>query len=586
MKQKIHALLMVLSLFGSSIFAQSASAQFREEVATLENMYESRARTVLNTVLRPHEYSLVVSAEIERDEAKLGKIKDEYERNYLPGMPGMGSMDSLPVSNQIHELKSKIDIHIVLANTVPKEKEETIRSVIKMKLHLDESSGDTIALSRALLPIENPEKQISTLPELSWKMWTLILILSLLALAGLLMFLHKRQSGQSEKDAAKEATPLPEPVPAAAEAKAEEKPDMSALLQVDPAEVLYEQKKQMISFSTQYPEATIRALTEYFQKGHENEIVLMCESFGWELSKKIFAGFSPRIWGKVGHHVMTREKAPSVTDFQKALESCYKVVLSRYLEMGDADQTNPFGFIWKLNANDRRRLLDNETSFNLALICVNSDREQMGELLTAVSDQMQEAVTIQIARLQSVPQESIRTSSEFLLKKLKQIQENPEVRMEGSALAADLLRSLPPEKELQLFERLMAENPGEADGIRRHILIYSDIVHVPSEVIAEISSLIEIGTFVDSMRNGYPGVREHILRSMPPKRAAMIEKDLYIEAPHFSARLGAKAQREVIEQITTVLKIKGIELTQLIPGQNVQEVASAISSEEGRVEAA
>jgi flagellar motor switch protein FliG len=556
------------------VLTPPAFSQFREEMAVLETHYENRARTVLNTVLRPFEYSLVVAVQIEKDEPRLNKIQEEYEKNYLPGMPGTGSFDSLPITNQIHELKSRVDIHLVLAPTVSKEKEDTVRSLLKIKLHLDEQAGDSITVARSPLPIEVPQEDLpSKLPELSWKMWALILILALLGLAGLMLYLSRRNEKSKEKGltSPSEIPKEEKPPQTSAVESAEAAQDEEDVQKIDPSELLYEQKRQMLSFASQYPEATVRALSEHFAKSHERDILLMCESFGWELSKKLFAGFSPRLWGRLGHLIITRDKAPSSKDYQKALETCYRVVLARYLELGERDQSNPFGFVWKLNSNDRAKLLGNESPFSLALICVNSNKDQMTELLDSVPEDLQEAITLQIAQLQSVAQDSIRASCDILLKKLKTIQENPEMRTEGPALAAELLRALPAEKELQFFEKLRLENPRDAESVRRALLMYPDLVHVPSDIINEMGAMIDVKVFANALRLGYPEVKTHILRSLPPKRAAMVEMDLSLKVEHFTIKDSAKAQRELAKSAMTMLRARGLELGQVLPKDDLRE---------------
>jgi flagellar motor switch protein FliG len=552
-----------MSILCIGLLMQSqAHAQFREEMGTLETMYEGRARAVLNTVLRPFEYSVVVAVDIERDEARLSKIQEEYGKNFLPGMPEAGSLETMPVSNQLYDLKNRVDIHLILATTIPKEKEETLKALLKIKLHLDEQNGDSLTVARTTFPTLKEEPPADKLPEFSWKMWSLILILALLVLAGLLLYLYKRQNQKQEETKEK---PFEEKATDLEAGKAEKPATTDLALEIDPSELLYEQKKQLLSFTSQYPEATLRALTDYFQKGHEQDILLMCESFGWELSKKLFSGFSARIWGKMGHMLITREKVPSTAEFQKALQNCYRIVLARYLEMGEQDQTDAFGFVWKLSANDRRKLLEGESAFNLALMCVNADRDQMGELLNSISEDLQEAVTIQIARLHVVPQESIRNSSELLTKKLKTIQEHPEVRLDGSSLAADLLRSLSPEKELQLFEKLRFENPADAERVRRTYLLYPDMVHVPAELITEMGAMLDVNIFANALRSGYPEVKQYILKCLPPKRSKMVERDLELEMLHFTSKDAAKAQREISKLAMSLLMAKGLSLDQLLP---------------------
>lgn len=538
----------------------AAQAQFREEMATLETMYEARARAVVNTVLRPYEYSLVVAADIDRDETRLAKIQEEFEKDLLPGMPGGLNAENPAIANQLYELKNKIDIHLVLANKITKEKEETVSSLLKMKLHLDDKNGDTLTIARSDLPSATQDESPSKLPELSWKMWGMLTALMLLALSGLFYYFSKKQNSKAKDPVEAKPEPKAEDVAAAKQPEAEEKHELPSL---DPSEIMFEQKQQILSLSTKYPDATVNSLTDYFQKGHEKDVLLMCEAFGWEMSKKIFSGFSPRIWGRMGHLVITKQNHATATEMTAALENCSKVILKKFLEIGDTDTKNPFGFFWKLDSYDRSKLLANESATNIALICVHGDSTQVGELMDSLEPVMQEAVTICISKLQNYNDQQIKAVNDSLARKLKMIKENPETRANGIELVTDLLRSLPAEKEYSFFEKIMVENPDDAEKIRRTILMYADIQYVPAEVISEMSALLELDVVVTALRRNFPQVREHILKSLPPKKSYMIARDLELDVL-ISDKQVALSQREIVKTMSALLKAKNIELVQLL----------------------
>lgn len=541
-----------------SLFAQS---QFREEMATLETMYEERARSVVNTVLRPNEYSLVVAVDIDRDESRLAKIQEEFEKDLLPGMPGGLNSENPAIANQLYELKNKIDIHLVLSNKITKEKEETISSLLKMKLHLDDKNGDTLVIARSDLPTAMAEENASKLPELSWKMWGMLSALLLLVLSGLFYYLSKKQDPKKNINPEKE--PVQEKKSESNEKKQQMESPKSELPTIDPSEVMFEQKQQILSLSTKYPEATINSLNDHFQKGNEKDILLMCEAFGWELSKKIFSGFSPRVWGRMGHLVLQKKNTATIDEMSRAMENCSKVILKKFLEIGDADTKNPFGFIWKLNSYDRSKLLANESATNIALICAHGDSEQVSELMESLEPVMQEAVTISISRLQNYNDQQIKSVNDSLIRKLKVIQSNPETRANGIELVADLLRSLPAEKEQSFFEKIIFENPSDGEKIRRTMLTYSDIQFVPAEVISEMSALLELNIVVTALRKNFPAVREYILQSLPPKKSYMIARDLELSVLVSDKQI-AMSQREIVKTISALLKARNIELVQLL----------------------
>ncbi|MCK6596859.1 MAG: hypothetical protein L6Q37_00725 [Bdellovibrionaceae bacterium] len=570
----ISACLVVLLLVLSP-----AIAQFREEMATLETMYESRARAVVNTVLRPYEYSLVVAVDIDKDETRLAKLQEEFEKDLLPGMPGGINSENPAIANQLHEMKSKVDIHLVLANKITKEKEETISSLLKMKLHLDEKNGDSLTIVRSELPSEKEEVSATKLPELSWKMWGMITATILLLLSGLFFYLSRKTNKSDKKEDEKKdkeenvKPDLEKQKTDANEATAENK-DNDTLPELDPTEIMFEQKQQILSLASQYPEATIQALTEHFQKGHEHDVLYLCEAFGWELAKKIFAGFSPRIWGRMGHMLIAEQEKPDVNKMIKALEVCNKNILKKFLELGDVDSKNPFAFIWKLGSYDRSKLLANESAQNIALICAHGDSEQVGEIMESLDPITQEAVTVCISRLQSFNEQQTRAVNDSLIKKLKQLKENPEVKANGIEIVSDLLRALPAEKESAFFEKILLENPVDAEKVRRRILLYADIKYVPADIISEVSAMLDISVLVNALRKGNPETKEYILKALPPKKSYMIQRDLELDVS-ISDRQSALSQREIVKTITALLKAKNLELVELLKDSKYNKIVGS-----------
>lgn len=544
-------------------------AQFREEIGSLEDKYESRARAVLNTVLKPYEYSLVVAVDIDRDEERLKNLEGEYEKNLLPGMPGAAGYETPALANQLYELKTKVEVHLVVNETVSKERQETAGTLLKMKLRLEEKSGDTLTIIRSKLPSHTDEENpVEKLPELSWKMWVLIVVLGLLFLSGMFFYWSRRNTNQKKND--DEQTQDNKESPKKDKNEDEPVADQAVAatpfdIELDPSEILFESKQQILSLATQYPQATIQALNEHFQKGEENDILLMCESFGFEVAKKIFADFSPRIWGRLGFLLVQRTQIPKTTEYSQAVATCGRVILKKFLEIGQDDTKNPFGFIWKLNPSDRMKLLQGESPSNLAMVCLYSDKQQMADLFESITSDQQEAITMHIVRLEKVSDSVLKSVSDTLIKKLRVIKENPEMVTNGAAIAADLLKALAPEKELMFFEKMRIENPDQAEKVRRFTLMYADILYVPSDVIADMASLLDLNVIVMALRSGHDEVKGHILSSLPPKKALMIEKDLkYIEA-NPSAKQVAVAKRAIVSELMVILRARGIEIEQIIP---------------------
>lgn len=571
MKTRTWKLFVLLIVFLLSCL--QAQAQYREEVGALEELYEGRAKSALSSILNPQEYSVIVSVDIDRDQTRLKALEEEVEKSMLPGMPGMDSFSgSLPLQNQLHDLKSKVDIHVVMSDKLSKDKEETVKTLLKMKLHLDESNGDTLVVSRSRLAASD-EQYFPALPELSWKMWALVLIVSLLSLAGLVYAFQRKKESATDfnQNLTKEAIePVEKPSEAVAEADEEKsaagvpgRQVLNILEDLDPTEELFEKKKSILSIATQYPEATAKSLTEYFVK-HEQDVLLVCEALGWDISKKIFSGFSTRMWGRIGFLLMSRKEKPSLSQVAAALDNCHRVVLATFLELNEEDSHNPFMFIEKLTETDRKNLLSGESASEIAALCLYLDSNVMGSVIEQLPDQLQEAVTLHIARLKSVPHEVVQATAEKLAKKLKTIQAHKVHEMNGTQMAANLIRTMPAEKELTLLEKMHAESPQDAELVRQTILFYIDVPSIPGDVISEACGLIDMKVLANAMSSGHEAVAQYILKSLPSKKSMMIQKDISFLSAKISDKQIGLAQRELVMTIQAVLKSRDIDLKSLV----------------------
>lgn len=556
------------------LFGIEGQAQFREENSVLEQMYESRASEALKAILLPREFSVVVGVDIDQDEQRLSELEQELEKNNLPGMPGALNFDTLPITNKLYNLKQKVSIHVILGDTVGKDKEETVKSLLKVKLHLEDGAGDQILITRSKLPLDSSDAPVKKIPELSWKMWMLVLILALISLAGIIALVNRRREMSRAQEPNEDLNVPKEEKPAEAtkDMVAAEKVNENAEAHHNNEDLeVFEFKQKILTIAHQFPEASTRAMSDYFSAGHEEQVLFFMEDFGWELSKKLFSGLSPRIWGRLGYMFKSRTTPVSVKQYRAAIEDVFRHLMARFLELGSEDAKNPFAFIFKLNEQEKQRLLKNESASHLALICLHAENDQLGEIYDLLDRNTQEAVTLHLAKIENLPEEMIQAAVESLRLKLKAIQEHPEVKTDGPLFVAQLLRKLDAEKEFVIFEKMVAEHPDEAEKIRAMQLMYMDIDRVPQDIVAEAATFIEMNILVESLFHGYPNIREFILRSLPTKKARMVEKDLELPGFEVSPQQGAQAKRQLVHAVEKVMKSRNLTVQNLFKENSDRE---------------
>lgn len=534
MQQKFIFLIIVVML---TMMPGPASAQFLEETGTLESLYESRARGVLNSFLRPHEYTVVVSAELNRDDSKLEEYREKMELQYLPGLPIPSDPTLVPATNDLHSMKNKVTIDLVLNADVPPEKESLIKMVLASKLHLNTESGDVINVARANLPDLNPPPESpQLLPELTWKMWGFIVVLSLIALAAIVFWFHRRSTAPKaapHPDA--ERSPelsLNDPFAAQEAAREEDNKERAALADSAILEKeLEDLKDQLLFLVSQYPQISSKTVSEMLESSEE-DVIRVFEYLSWDLSRRIFSSVSPKIWSRLGNKVKTRTHTPTDTEYRDAIKNLYRSILARFLEAGaDKDETNPFGFLFRLTPYERSRLMSNEPVSSFAMIALFADGDDSSTLIQTAKPELQEQILLEIAKLQALPESAVLSLANSLKERLKLIKASPSVFADGPALAAKILRSYSAERELEIYRKMCAEDPVSADGIRRVIAQFDDIAIYPQELVSSVLSLLDIDQLVKALFGLQVDVRTPVMSMMPPKRAKMIERDL--ERPGF-----------------------------------------------------
>ncbi|NJL25144.1 MAG: hypothetical protein HC902_08185 [Calothrix sp. SM1_5_4] len=551
----------IIGLIFLLFLVNPAPAQFVEEIGTLESIYEARARAVLNSFLRPHEYTVVISAEIERDQKKLEEYREKMEMQFVPGLPIPADPSSVPATNDLHGMKNKITVNLVLNSDVSPEKEGLLKTVLASKLHLDESAGDSVVISRAKLPDNQPPPPTpSLLPEFSWKTWALIFLLALLAFAGLIFWLYSRRRDEPRAFEPKspEAQGTSDQAPAfSQEPEAERKQAGGDETSQSVALELAEAKDQLIYFASQYPTLSSKGVAELLDRNME-DVIRTFEFLSWDLSRRIFSGLTPSNWGRLGASVKQFSGKGTERECLQSLQRIYRHLLARFLESGaQKDDANPFSFVFRLNANERRELMLNEPASSFAIISLFCQEEELKQLLEGVKSDILDQLPAEMSRLESLPESDLFNLAQHLKANLKKIREAPSVFMDGAGLAAKILRSYSPDKEAAVYARMKTEDFAAAEKIRRLIVQFEDLPLYPVELVSSALSLVDVDDLARALFGLDEEARRHLIGLMPSKRGRMVERDLESSGFHPTDPEVSASRRIVSLKVEEILSMRG-----------------------------
>ncbi|QLY24800.1 hypothetical protein [Bdellovibrio sp. KM01] len=567
---------LVLALVLSSLVVK---AQYIEEIGSLESLYEVRARSVLNTILRPTEYTLVVSVELDRDEKKLKEFHEEAELQYLPGMPMMGDVPVAPMAaNKLHEMKAKTDISVVLSRNVSPEVEKVIRDLLVSKLHLDSTAGDAVNIRRIELPmdpkVQEPPKQ---LPELTWKTWVLVVILSLLAVAGLMFAVWRRsKNADAKKDIKENHEYIHEP-----DDKPDSKPEVVPPVVSAPADPVVAAKSEemvwdmdlesvrqhVIQIGTQYPQMASRAIAEYCLQGAEENTTYLMDFIGWDTAKHLFTEIPAMAWARMGRSVKERSGDPLPAQIEKGVRETYRALLASYIEHEMAeDEAGPFNFVLKLRDDQRTQILEKESAKNIAILCLHAPSEVTAGILATLEGDKKIRVMGELSRIEKIPHDVLQSVIQAFKQRVSEIRLKPEPRVDGATVLSKVIRGMSPEEEMNILTLFAVENPAELERVRRSILIFEDVALVPGDILSEVLGLFEVEMLYGAFFRCQRPVINAALSALPEKKAMILERELSDMAMIPSQKITAETRRKICLQIETILEYRSITMTDLIDG--------------------
>ncbi len=569
-----------------SLCGMPAQSQVLEEAVTLESIYESRARSFLNSLVRPGEYSVAVSAELDRNKKKLDEYREDLDLRFLPGLPLPGSPEMFPETNMLHEMKSVISVHVILDSKVSPEIEEIVKKVLSSKLKLDLEGGDTLNLSRAPLVKEEITKP-QILPDFTWKTWVLIVLIAALALAGFLVWLTRRREKQEEEEATKDRNqfdPVPHqflpPLPLMAnedESKEDgdegensdskaDKVTASKEPEITPEMIVAETTKVtdlILSAASQYPALTSQALNEMTTSDLVEDVVTLCEHLGWSVSSKLFNQVTHSNWGTLGAKLRTRKGNPGGLELLESLSRSYRMVMGKILELGgEHDDENPFSFLLKISEGERNDLLASESASNLAMIGLFL-KDQMADVMKGLAQENREKILVEMTRLEKLPAEAIRAASESVIRRLRLIQTNATVYMKGSRSVAQILKLLPADMETELVDSLFQNHPDGAVRLKVESVMFPDLISFPREIVSEALEGMETDVMVKALYGANNDFVVGFSENLPTKKANMVMSDVARPVRKPSPLEVGLARREIVKAVEQVMNDKKISLQSL-----------------------
>ena len=550
-------------LLGTLILHTAAFAQenvVKEESYALENLYQQKAHQTLDPLMNPDDYTIVVSASIKNDEAKLKEYHELIDRRFMPGLVINDPEGFSDEHNMLHGLKQKVEVQVILTDKVPADRDALVKDLLRSKLKLSEEMGDVINVSRAAQRAPASEVvSVKRLPEFTGKMIAFLVTLACILAASLALWYHRRREEKRMQESIMNANFTEKEKIRQALEEEGRTPEEAAKVGKTPEEIEAEERlmkekilnetNNVVKLSEEHLTIVMNAIEEYVAAGNVTQMTLIFECIGWEESRRLYRNLSAKIWNKVAANLRDRKEDPTREEVYEALHGFNRFALSHVLEKAGNNIDNPFAFIFKLSHSNRIDLLSGESAYNIGLISIYCSGAQMGQLMDGLPQGKRDDIFFQISKIRNLPEAEVKESVRNLVSRLETIKKAPSIHIDGLGIAARFIRSLDPVKEEELYRSIREKHPEQTEQLRRAQVMFDDVPYYPQEQIRKVIGGLDAQDVVNALA-GYPSeFVEAFLAMMPTKKALMIQNDLFHMSDSPPVYQGAVARRNITVKI-------------------------------------
>ncbi len=584
-ENKMKSIIIVLSTLALT-FTSLASTYLGEE-ATLESIYESKARSVLNTLLRPQDYSIVVSAEINVDDQELAEFREEIEMRFLPGLPLEANNEMSAANNELHKLKEKVDINIILNTEVEDSKKSLITNLLTSKLHLDTEGGDRVNIVKTRMPAsilpKTPKPVVEKEKTIPFHNLMFYLGLATLVFAAFCLWLFKSRkkepSGslpvypleESNKDSVFNNQYTHQNVPAEApennfEAEERERALAEELKQKEEREAfLSSLKTESLTLMTEYPNLCVDGISELIREGKSKEVIAFFETIGWDDARRLMSNLPIKLWANLGSVLKNRQDQPSKEYYDKSLEACHKILVAKVISHGvNEDKDNPFSFLFTLPYAQKKQVYENEDVSNVAIIALFSNSADLQDIFNFLTTERKKDVVLKIAEFQNLSDMEIKLFRNKLLERLNNIKTRGGIVANGPEVAAKVLRSLPASKEQEIFNFIEKTDIKMAKNIGSFSLQFTDLPFIPRRYQEIVYEEMEVESLVTCLFGVNENVQQFIIEILPKNKARMVSSDLQSNILSPTKEEVANIRRKIVTEIEGRIEKSGESLGSFI----------------------
>jgi len=531
----------------------------------LETRYQDNIKRELLKILPKDKFIVTVIAELEPIEEMIIDYNQNKEIETLPGVPSdVMPEDSKPTENALITMLKSLNVIVVVDPKIESSKDALIQSIVSAKAGINEARGDKVTIQRSIIPINNYEEAGTKTSLTNMDSATKITLITVIVLAFIIAVFLIWQlitvkaelkvrpkitaDIQIDSNAATKSTGAVQAVTTTAsgtDASAENNEsnsnkDSSSTShheennkkdhkkKVDGKRNMADYRDKIITFGVTNPKACSTAMRNLLTTPEGTmKASVVVEEIGFDLSKQLFAGVKEQKWKELGRYIKDNIESFDPFMANDIMAEFYRLVMGEVIGMGnELASGTPFDFLEGLNDYVLKRLIENESNTNVALIASYFESPQMIEIINNLSDDRQKEVILEIARFENLPKEAVNQAAQMLAEKIKKLHDPNTIIFNGNEYIGNLLSYVTPEKEEQILSFIEHADPKVRDNLRKYHFSFDDIKNVPEKYLSLVLEAWEPSFIARALIGASSAVVEVFKRSLPPKKVIMLTDEL------------------------------------------------------------
>ncbi|WP_152656397.1 flagellar motor switch protein FliG [Oceanobacillus sp. CFH 90083] len=194
-------------------------------------------------------------------------------------------------------------------------------------------------------------------------------------------------------------------------------------------------------------------------------------------------------------------------------------------------QVRPFDFARKADPQQVLNYIQGEHPQTIALILSYLDAEQSGQILSALSKDIQADVARRIATMDSTSPEIISQIEQVLEKNISSSMTEDYTQTGGIQTVVEVLNGVDRSTERTILEALESKDPDLAEEIKKRMFVFEDIVTLDNRAIQRVIREVDNDDLRLSLKVASDEVKEIVFQNMSERMVTTFKEEMEFMGP-------------------------------------------------------